>query len=122
MREGLKSVPLALYRERYPEMKALDAYYGPPEGPSIVGDAFTGIPPEGNIIARNVCIGDWLRLFWLADEKLFDIRDNFVTTDRTQIGGPETGFRLPDNSPAWEKGFKPIPFGDIGLYSDYLRR
>lgn len=122
MRERLKSVPLDLYRERYPEMKTLDAYYGTPEGDPIVGDAFKGIPPEGNVIARNVCVGDWKEITWRADESIFDIRDNFVTADLTHTGGSETGFQLPEHSPAWDTGFKPIPFDRIGLREDSDRQ
>ncbi len=115
MRDRLQDIPLSLYRERYPEMKSLDAWYGPPDGDAITGDAFTGVPPEGNVIAHNVCIGDWLDITWHAKEELFDIRDNYVADDMTQVGGPETGFKLPEESPAWEKGFQPIPFDKIGL-------
>jgi hypothetical protein len=122
MREGLKAVPLDLYRQRYPELKTLDAYYGPPSGAPIIGDAFTGIPPEGNVIARNVCIGKWKEITWHAEEKLFDIRDNFVMKDRKQAGNPKTGFKLPKNSPAWEMGFKCIPFEQIGLQKSADRK
>ncbi len=122
MRERLADVPIDLYRRRYPEMKTLDAWYGPPDGDPIVGEAFTGVPPEGNRIARNVCVGDWLEIGWHAQRELFDVRDNFVTKDMKHIGGPETDFRIPKNSPAWEKGFKPIPFGKIGVYPDKDRK
>ncbi len=122
MRERLQSVPLDLYRARYPELKALDAYYGPPGGNPITGDAFTGIPPEGNVIVRNICLGDWIEITWHAEENFFDIRDNFVTNDRQQVGGPETGFRLPENSPAWETGFKPIPVDQIGIRDNPFRQ
>ncbi|HOW67360.1 MAG TPA: right-handed parallel beta-helix repeat-containing protein [Candidatus Paceibacterota bacterium] len=115
MRERLKSVPPDLYRERYPAIKSLDAYYGPPGGPEVVGDAFKGIPPEGNLIARNVCVGKWKEITWRAEEKHFEIRDNFVTNDRNQVGGANSGFRLPEQSPAWKLGFQPIPFHQIGL-------
>ncbi len=115
MRDRLNSVPLDLYRKRYPEMKTLDAYYGSPGGAAIAGYAFTGVPPEGNVIAHNVCMGDWIDITWHAQETLFDIHGNFVTNDRKQIGEPKTGFQLPKDSPAWETGFKPIPFDRIGL-------
>ncbi len=118
MRKRLQDVPADLYRERYPAMKTLDRYYGKPDSEPIIGEAFKGIPPEGNAIVRNVCFGKWKEIAWFADEKLFDIRDNFVTEDLSQIGGPETGFRLPENSPLWETGFKPIPFDRIGLQED----
>lgn len=122
MRDSLMAAPLGLFRERYPAMKALDAYYGPPEGPAIVGDAFKGVPPEGNVILRNACFGKWKEIAWHAEESLFDIRDNFVTEDQGQVGGPETGFHLPKDSPAWDMGFAPIPFKKIGLYRDKYRK
>jgi hypothetical protein len=59
--EGCAAVPSALYRERYPAMTALDTDYGPPGRPAIVGAAFKCVPPEGNIIARNVGVGKRLR-------------------------------------------------------------
>jgi len=122
MRERLKAVPLDLYRERYPALKTLDACYGSPGESPIVGEAFTGIPPEGNVIARNVCVGKWKDIAWNAEEKLFDIRDNFVTDDPKQVGGPEDKFRIPENSPAWGMGFQAIPFEKIGLYPDGDRK
>lgn len=122
MRERLADVPLDLYRQRYPEMKTLDACYGAPDGAPIVGDAFKGVPPEGNRILRNVCVGDWLEIGWHAQRELFDVRDNYVTRDMAQVGGPESGFRIPKDSPAWEKGFKPIPFQKIGLQDNKDRR
>ncbi|HDP34587.1 MAG TPA: hypothetical protein ENN29_05700 [Candidatus Hydrogenedentes bacterium] len=118
----MTEVPLELYRERYPELKTLDAYYGAPDVEPIVGDAFNGVPPEGNVIANNVCFGDWLDITWHAKRELFDIRDNCVAKSMDEIGGPETGFRLPEDFPAWDKGFQPIPFEKIGLQPDADRR
>jgi hypothetical protein len=115
MRKQLTAVPLALYREHYPAMKSLDAYYGPPEGPAIAGDNFKGVPPEGNVIAHNVAVGKWFEAGWHANKDMFDVRDNFVTSDPKQIGKPSEGFRLPKDSPAWALGFKEIPFEQIGI-------
>jgi hypothetical protein len=112
MRAQLAAVPAGLYRERYPAMKSLDAYYGSPDGPAIVGAAFKGVPPDGNVLAHNVCVGKWLDVGWHGKLEMFDVRDNFVTTDR--IASPADGFRLSSDSPAWKHGFKPIPFGQIG--------
>ena len=64
MRERLAEMPAAFYRERYPALKTLDRYYGSPEGPAITGEAFTGVPPEGNVVARNICVGKWLEAGW----------------------------------------------------------
>jgi len=125
MRQQLAAVPAALYRERYPALKSLDAYYGPPGGPAIVGAAFKGVPPEGNVVARNVCVGKWLDVGWHGKPEMFDMRDNFVTTDPKQVGTAADGFRLPKDSPAWKQGFQPIPFDQIGPRPDadyFLRR
>ena len=110
MRARLDSIPLELYRQKYPAMKTLDKYYGAPGGVPITGDLFHGIPPEGNLILRNVCIGNWSDITWHADSTIFDIRDNFVTEDRDQAGTPENGFLLPSDSPALKMGFEQIPF------------
>lgn len=115
MRKQLAAVPLAFYRERYPAMKSLDAYYGPPGGPAIIGDDFKGVPPEGNVIAQNVAVGKWFEAGWHANKEMFDVRDNFVTSDAKQIGNASEGFRLPKDSPAWALGFKEIPFAQIGI-------
>src|SRR6266568_2044525 len=122
MRQQLAAVPSALYRGRYPALKTLDAYYGPAGGPAIVGAAFKGVPPEGNVIARNVCVGKWLDIGWNGKPEMLEVRDNFVTTDRKQVGAAADGFRLPKDSPAWRLGFQPIPFDQIGPRPDADRR
>jgi len=119
----LGGVPLDLYRERYPAIKDLDAYYGPPGDP-VPDEEYEGVPAEGNVIENNVIIGElwedlyWINIYWFARWQQQEVRDNFVTEDSEQVGGPETGFRLPKDSPAWGMGFEPIPFDKIGLYPD----
>lgn len=115
MRQQMAAVPAVLYRDRYPAMKTLDAYYGPPEGPSIVGGAFKGVPPESNVISRNVCVGKWFDAGWHTTTNQFDLRDNYVTTDPKQVGAAADGFPIAPESPAWKVGFKPIPFDQIGI-------
>lgn len=122
MRRQLSAVPSALYRGRYPDMKSLDSYYGPPGGPAIAGASFKGIPPGNNVIARNVCVGKWLELGWHAKKEMFDVRDNFVTNDTHHIAAATNGFRLPKDSPAWKLGFRPIPFDQIGPRLDDDRK
>jgi hypothetical protein len=121
MRESLNEVPADLYRDRYPAIKTLDRYYGKPGEEPISGKNFKGIPPEGNVIATNVCFGPWKEITEFADEKIFDIRNNYVDKEIKHIGAPETGFLIPPDSPAWATVFKPIPFNEIGLYTDYYR-
>ncbi len=119
MRKQLAAVPAALYRERYPAMKSLDAFYGAPGGPAVTGPGFKGVPPDGNVVARNVAVGKWLDLGWNAKPEMFDVRDNYSTTDPAQV---LPGFQLPKDSPAWKLGFKPIAFDQIGLRRDADRQ
>jgi hypothetical protein len=122
MRQQLAAVPAALYRERYPAMKSLDAAYGPPGGPAISGDAFVGVPPEGNSIVRNVCVGKWFETHWQAKGEFFEVQDNFVTKDTNAVAFSANGFNLPKDSPAWKLGFRSIPFEQIGLRHDAVRQ
>lgn len=121
MRKQLAAVPLSLYRERYPAMKSLDAYYGPPEGPAITDTAFKGVPPENNVITRNVAVGKWFEAGWHSKPDMFSVSNNFVTADSKLIGAAAEGFRLPKDSPAWKLGFQTIPFEQIGLQSNHDR-
>jgi len=127
MRGKLKDVPLALYRERYPEMKSLDRYYGPPEGPAITGEAFKGVPPDDNVIVRNVCVGKWLEAGWHATPEMFRLENNLTNAASSLVSTPNdrscaTDFALRKDSPAWALGFRRIPFEQIGLREDELRR
>lgn len=122
MRQQLAAVPLELYRERYPAMRTLDAYYGVPGGAVMGREAFVGVPAEGNLLIRNVCVGKWFEAGWHARQESFEVRDNFVTSDAAQVAAAADGFRLPKNSPAWKLGFRPIPFDQIGLRNDSARR
>lgn len=122
MRQQLAAVPDALYRERYPEMKSLDAHYGAPGGPATTGTNFQGVPPENNVILRNVSAGKWLDVGWHARKEMFEVRDNFVTNDLRYAAGPAEGFRLPKDSPVWKLGFRPIPFREIGPRENADRR
>jgi len=92
----------------------LDAYYGPPDGEAITGEAFKGVPPEGNLITKNICFGKWDDITWHAKKEWFDIRDNYVTDDLSGVGSPETGLQIP-TEPSWANGFEAIPFDKIGL-------
>jgi hypothetical protein len=127
MRGKLKEVPPDLYRKHYPEMKSLDRYYGPPEGPAITGAAFKGIPPEGNLIARNVCVGKWLETGWHAAPEMLRLEGNFTNAVASLSSKPSEqsraiDFDLQKDSPALSEGFQRIPLEQIGLRNDDLRR
>lgn len=126
MRKRLAEMPAPLYRERYPALKTLDRYYGPPDGPAIEGDAFTGVPPENNVIARNLCAGKWLDVGWHATPEMFRVENNLTNaaTSFVQTLGDQSkasDFALKKDSPAWQLGFQKIPLSEIGLYRDELR-
>ncbi len=127
MRKSLAVVPSALYRERYPQIKSLDRYYGPPEGPAIIGDAFKGVPPDGNRVLRNVCVGKWMDVGWNATDGMLLLENNLTNAGPSLVSvpndqSPATDFALKKNSPAWGLGFKAIPVEQIGLRADELRR
>ena len=122
MRKRLTEVPLALYRERYPAMKTLDRYYGPPEGPAITGEEFNGVPPGGNVIQHNIAVGKWLELGWHAKSEHAEVKDNLVDTDPKFFAADKQDFRLRPDSPAFKLGIKPVPVEQIGLRQDADRK
>jgi hypothetical protein len=126
MRKSLAAAPLPLYRERYPEIKTLDACYGPPEGPALTGEAFKGVPPENNFLVRNVCVGKWAEVGWTAtlgmlrqESNLTDAASSLAKAPSDQ--SPATDFELKKDSPAWALGFQRIPVERIGLVNDDTR-
>lgn len=115
MRKQLVAVPATLYRERYPAIKSLDAYYGAKDG-------FKGIPAEGNVIARNICVGKWLELGWHAQADGFAVHNNFTSGDPLLVNPAKQDFRLKPESPAFKTGFQAIPLDRIGLRADSDRK
>ncbi len=126
MRQSLARMPSALYRERYPALKTLDPYYGPPGGPAVEGSAFKGVPPENNVVARNICVGKWLNAYWHATPAMLSLENNLTNAASSFVHLPDdrakaTDFAIKNDSPAWKLGFQPIPLDKIGLYRDELR-
>ena len=122
MRQRLAEVPAALYRARYPALQSLDRFYGPPGGPARSGGDFSGVPPEGNVIVRNVCLGNWLDVGWFADRALFEVRDNVVLSQTNRPATVVEGLRRMKDASARKLGIVPIPFERIGLRRDAERR
>jgi hypothetical protein len=126
MRQSLARMPSALYRERYPGLKTLDQYYGPPGGPAVEGAAFKGVPPEGDVVARNICVGKWLNVYWHATPTMLSLENNLTNAASSFIRSPgdparATDFAIKDDSPAWKLGFQNLPLDKFGLYRDELR-
>lgn len=82
--------------------------------------------PKGNVISRNICVGGPWDVFYLSSEnqfvrKLVKMENNLTDGDPGLIAPQRGDFRLKEDSPALELGFKPIPFDKIGLYRDEYR-
>ena len=110
--DGIKD--RALYNQRYPGLKALDGYYR--EG--------KGVPPEGNSIVRNIVSdGEWIvdSATNQPDRSLFKIRDNLIGRDPRFVDTANMDFQIKAGSPAYELGFRKIPFEKIGLQKDEFR-
>jgi len=100
------------YKDRYPELVELAIYY----------QADTGIPPEGNLILRNICQGgDWLKTHWNAEPKMVALQNNIIGEDPLFLDPNNDDYTLHEDSPAYELGFKTIPRENIGLYEDDFR-
>ena len=126
MRQRQTEVPLPLYRERYPALKSLDPCYGPSGGPTITGADFKGVPPENNLVARNVCVGKWLHVYWHATPGMLLQQNNLTNAAPSFLHPPGDSprpkdFALKHDSPAWKLGFQPLPLDQIGLRPDDLR-
>jgi hypothetical protein len=112
MRKQMDAVPRELYRKRYPELATLDRYYE--------GDP--GIPPEGNVVAHNICVGKWLNIQWHAEQKMMDIHENFVGSDPGFINPAKGNFGLNPESPLLKQGYPSNNREDIGLTDNPCRQ
>jgi hypothetical protein len=93
------------YRTRYPELAQLEQYYTKEDG----------IPPGNILVAHNISVASpLLKTTWGATKELVEIRDNLVDKDPLFVDPAKGDFHLKDDSPAWQLGFKAIPFEKIG--------
>lgn len=100
------------YLERYPELREVARYY----------QAEDGVPPEGNLVLRNISYqSEWLKIHWNATPKMVAIQNNLVDEDPHFYDPSNDNYLLQEDSPAFEIGIKPIPFQEIGLYTDAYR-
>jgi hypothetical protein len=110
MKERLESIHphQPPYSVRYPRLLEMDAYYAKDEG----------VPPDGNVVARNIAVGKWLQVGWHATAAMIEVRDNLTDQDPRFVDAPNMNFQLREDSPAWKLGFKKIPFEEIGLVKE----
>ena len=104
MRKQMTAVPQDLYRSRYPAIADLDRYY----------EKQDGVPPENNVVARNVCVGKWLEVGWHAQQDMLKLEQNYVGADPGFAAPDKMDFRIKADSPVWATGFQPIPWEQIG--------
>jgi len=102
------------YSTRYPKLAELEEYYACPRQ--------DGIPPEGNIITRNVFVGgEAFEIAWRAKAELQTVEKNLLDTDPHFVDAEHRNFQLEDDSPAYGLGFQRIPLEQIGLQRDEYR-
>lgn len=111
MKKQMGNVPSQLYRERYPAIANLDKYYANTDG----------VPPEDNVVARNICVGKWLEAGWHSTEAMLKLTDNFVGNDPGFVAPDKLDFSLKPDAAPLKQGFQPIPFAKIGLQIDEFR-
>ena len=92
------------YSERYPELV------------NILEDEPKA--PKGNLIARNVSWGGTWDGIQNVARPYLALEDNLVDEDPHFVDAENLDFRLRQDSPAFQIGFKPIPIDKIGLYED----
>lgn len=110
MRQQLAAVPAPLYRERYPALKSLDRWY------ALTGEAFQGVPPEGNVVKRNLCYGPWLDTAWNARLEDLQVENNIVVNPAGGSAPQPPLLTVPTGTAP--SGFEPIPRDRIGLQKD----
>lgn len=78
--------------------------------------------PEGNVIRRNISVGGvWCELQDDVSDSIVRFIDNTVDIDPGFVSVSERDFRLLTDAPVFRTGFRPIPTGKIGLFSDGYR-
>ncbi len=112
MKKNLDAMPQDLYRTRYPAIKNLDRHYATTDG----------VPPEDNLVIRNICVGKWLEIGWHANEQWLKLEDNFVDDDPGFVAPAAMDFRLKPDAAPLREGFQDIPCDQIGLRVDEYRQ
>ena len=97
----------APYTERYPELATL--LNDEPDR------------AKNNVVVRNISVGgSWLELYddLTAETPYLTIKDNWVGDDPLFVDRAALDFRLRPTSPAYELGFQPLPWEEIGLIEE----
>jgi hypothetical protein len=99
--------------DRYPEMLALDTYLARDDG----------VPPENNLVARNICAsGRWLYSgAWARGEPFYRFVDNLLTDSSPFWDPQQDDYTLKPGSAAFALGFRRLPVEQMGLVRNELR-
>ena len=93
------------FSTRYRELADLEPYYAGNDG----------VPPGNIVVTHNICVrSQLLKTTWGANETMVESRNNFIDTDLIFTDSAGGDFRLKEDSPVYEHGFKWIPFDRIG--------
>jgi len=93
------------YKTRYPRLADLEPYYAKDDG----------VPPGNVVVSHNICVNsELLKITWGATPEAARCTDNLVDIDPLFVDAANGDFRLKPDSPAYAKGFEPIPFDKIG--------
>jgi len=81
---------------------------------------------KGNVVARNICVGNWLKESWHATPGMLLLESNLTNANSSFVRPPgapvrATDFAVRADSPVWKLGFQSIPTGKIGPYQDEFR-
>lgn len=95
------------YSERYPQLAAI--LQNEPKA------------PVGNTITRNIFVGDNWNSVRKEARPYVTLENNHTEGDPGFVSLQDHDYRLSPDSSANELGFKPIPFGEIGLFESELR-
>ena len=77
--------------------------------------------PEGNLIARNICVGGKWDDVYNEARPYLTFTDNLLDADPLIMNATGLDFRLKEDSPAFKLGFKPIPIEKIGLFKGGIK-
>jgi len=93
------------FSTRYRELADLEPYYAGNDG----------VPPGNIVVTHNICVrSQLLKTTWGANETMVESRNNLVDTGLIFTDPAGGDFRLKEDSPVYEHGFKRIPFDRIG--------
>jgi hypothetical protein len=95
------------YSKRYPEL--VDIIANNPKA------------PVGNLIARNIFVGEGWKDVNKDAEPFIEYEDNLSDTDPLFVDMEKHDYRLKPDSPALELGFKQVPLEKMGLFESPLR-